>query len=491
MRLVRPGTATKEVAPGEFEVDLSSPGSIRELHQLLPGKAGHRVAGVLNCLALGEPFRVSSGDELTAAQTLCTWGLNFIKEMLDDLCSSPLPGGAWLINVTPLGGKFGLEGDRPVLAAAGMPGMIKTLAREHSVLRVKNLDVDPTLAAEELAPRLVREGALDGPPEEESRRRGVEIGLTRGGRWCLELRSAPLPVKRGPLPLGPESVVLIAGGAQGVTASVTKALAAEARCHLVVVGLSAMPALEPAELAGLERTELRQLLIAKARAAGKTVVPGDVERQINRVLKDRQIRATLQACEAVGARIEYHQMDVRDDERFGALIDDVYGRLGRIDGVVHGVGVIEDRLLAEKSPESFSRVFATKVSSALTLARKLRPEGLKFVTFFSSVTARFGNPGQADYASANEYLNKLACELGRRWPARVVSINWGPWEGGMVAEPTRDLRGMYARIGIELISLADGAEACLAELCQGPGQDADVLIARTVGRMVEMSSDRW
>ena len=57
------------------------------------------------------------------------------------------------------------------------------------------------------------------------------------------------------------------------------------------------------------------------------------------------------------------------------LIDDVYRTHGRLDGVIHGAGIIEDKLVEEKTPESFDRVFDTKVRSAFLLSRLLRPEG--------------------------------------------------------------------------------------------------------------------
>ena len=74
-----------------------------------------------------------------------------------------------------------------------------------------------------------------------------------------------------------------------------------------------------------------------------------------------------------------------------ALIDEVYARYGRIDGVIHGAGVIEDKLVGDKTLESFERVLRPKIAGALTLARSLRPESLGFLAFFSSVSARNGN----------------------------------------------------------------------------------------------------
>ncbi len=57
---------------------------------------------------------------------------------------------------------------------------------------------------------------------------------------------------------------------------------------------------------------------------------------------------------------------------------------------------------------------------------------LKYIIIFSSVAARMGNKGQVDYAMANEVLNKMARQQSyKRNNCRVISFNWGPWDGGM------------------------------------------------------------
>src|SRR5262249_41466669 len=161
----------------------------------------------------------------------------------------------------------------------------------------------------------------------------------------------------------------------------------------------------------------------------------------------REIRANIAAMRAAGARVEYYAVDVADRARFGRLLDSLYSRHGHIDGVVHGAGVIEDKLVGDKTPASFERVVRPKVAGALPLIETLQPETLKFLVFFSSVSARYGNRGQCDYAAANEILNKLALWLNSRWPSRVVSINWGPWQSprGMVGA---QLAERFAQSGV-------------------------------------------
>jgi len=160
---------------------------------------------------------------------------------------------------------------------------------------------------------------------------------------------------------------------------------------------------------------------------------------------------------------------VRDAAAFGALIDDLYARHGRLDVVIHGAGVIEDKLLKHKTRESFDRVFETKVAGAAVLARKLRP-GCR-VVFFSSIAGVFGNRGQLDYAAANEALDHLAHHLaagGRR----AVSVAWGPWAGTGMVSP--ELEREYARRGVGLIPPAAGFERLFDELARG--RDANVIL---------------
>jgi hypothetical protein len=86
---------------------------------------------------------------------------------------------------------------------------------------------------------------------------------------------------------------------------------------------------------------------------------------------------------------------------------------------------------------------------------------------FSSAAAREGNAGQADYAMANEVLNKVAHVEARRRGngCRVVSIGWGPWEGGMV---TPALRRHFESRGVTLLPVAAGAASFVREL-EGAG----------------------
>ena len=280
------------------------------------------------------------------------------------------------------------------------------------------------------------------------------------------------------LALDADAVVLLTGGARGITAQVARGLAERYRCTLVLVGRSPAPeeAEDPAYAAAATEVALRQVVLAR----GECKAPADVERRVRKLVAARQMRETFAAIRAAGARFEYHAIDVRDAGAVGALLDEVYARHGRLDVLLHGAGVNEDKLLRDKTRESFLRVFDTKVVGAHNLVRGLR-EDTRAVVFFSSVAGAFGNRGQADYAAANDALDELAHALDDTLGARVLSIGWGPWGGGGMVTP--ELERQYAQRGVGIIDPSDGVQKLLNEIAAGE-QPQVVLMAALPDAMV-------
>lgn len=355
----------------------------------------------------------------------------------------------------------------------GPAGMVKTLAAEYPGISGRVVEVDPAAAASELAAALHAE--LHVADE------WIEIGVRGGTRTAKQPFAAAVPAGGG-LALDGGSVVLITGGARGITARVAVELARRSKCTIALVGRSPEPAAaEDASFAhALDAPALRRTLIERG-----VTSTSQVEAECARILAEREIRATLAAIRDTGAKVSYHAVDVRGPE-LGGLIEELYARHGRIDGVIHGAGVLEDKLIRDKTPESFSRVFATKVAGARTLAERLRRD-VRFVVMFASISGAFGNRGQVDYAAANDALDKLALALAGRVDGRVVSIDWGPWAGAGMVSPT--LAREYARRGIELIDAERGVEALLAELGSGATDGQVILTAGAPHALVARGGD--
>jgi len=396
----------------------------------------------------------------------------------DDLERSANAGGATLIAATAMGGAFASAGEVPdgfFPGQGGIAGLVKTLAREWPLVRARVVDFDPRAEVEVLAADLVQEVRADDPR--------AEVGYRRGQRIALRTVAAPLGDGAANFDVKPGAPVIVTGGARGITAAIAADLATRWRPTLLLIGSSPLPPEEEsAETAPLQSPQtLRTALLALLRREGKPDGTSDVERAYQTLRGAREFRANLRALREAGSVVEYAQADVRDSRILGQTLAGWRGRFGPPAGLIHGAGVIRDKLLRDKTPESFDCVLGTKLDGALTLARAVDPSALTFAAFFSSVAGRFGNPGQADYAAANEALNKLATWLDRRWPTtRVVSMIWGPWSGvGMVA----DLEGHLRRRGLGMIAPEVGRSKLGDELRGGRKGDVEVIIAGDLGTL--------
>ncbi len=378
-----------------------------------------------------------------------------------------LGGARQLLVATGHGGRFAHNGPtessrNELPAGLGLAGLLRTIAREYPEISCRCVDVDPKDSPEALSVRLIEE--LRHP-------QGAElIGYSGGTRVTLQLKRADLPTKTTPtaaeLGLSERSVVLLTGGARGITATVAQGLAAATGCKLVLWGRSPLPAdTEDSSTAGAtDSAALRGALIA-----GGVTVPAEVERGVRRILAEREIRESLAALRTVAASVEYHQVDVRDAVAVADAVAAIRGEHGRIDGVVHGAGVLDDRLIADKTGDGFARVWETKVDGARALASALDPD-LRFLVLFGSVSGVFGNRGQCDYSAANDALDTLARSWQDRFNGRVLSIDWGPWmplagHGDGMVSP--ELLRKYAESGVSALRHEDGVAALLAELAYG------------------------
>src|SRR5262249_1046871 len=163
------------------------------------------------------------------------------------------------------------------------------------------------------------------------------------------------------------------------------------------------------------------------------------------VLAGREIRGTLDRIATAGGRATYSSVDVRDATAVAKVIADARRTAGPITGVIHGAGILADRKIEDQTIEQFEGVYPTNVRGLRALLAATEHDPLKLLALFSSSTGRFGRAGQAAYAAANEALNKFAqCEARRRPGCRLVAVNWGPWQGGMV---TPTLRRVFAAEG--------------------------------------------
>ena len=379
--------------------------------------------------------------------------------------------GGSILAATRMGGAFALQADLKSNfwpGSGGVAGLVKTLALEWPEVKCRTVDFGSDASNEQIAAVLLQELAY--------RDELVEVGYCGQTRKMIVSVPAELEPGAAKLDLNSSSVILLTGGGRGITAETAIELAQQYQPKLVLVGRTPL-ASEQREIGGANG-DCKRTIATAALADETNAASGRLAAERNR-LKCREIESNIAHMRAAGSYVEYHSLDITDRAAFKGLIESIYERFGQIDGVIHGAGVIADKLVRDKSIDSFARVVKTKVGPAWTLGKCLQLEKLKFLAFYSSVAARSGNPGQADYAAANEVLNKTADLWNAQWPARVVSINWGPWDSnqGMVSP---ELQERLLRRGVSLISAAAGRRALVQELRYGGRHEPEVIWGSTL-----------
>jgi len=448
-----------------FLLEDESPETIRRVLGGVRSRLGP-IGGLVHLFPLGDrPFPASRIEEQWPDSESTIRTLYFLlHDLKGDLLKRAGTAQTCVIAATAVGRE-----DCLLPGHGAVSGLLKSLDVEWPDTPVKTVDLSLEERPEDCAAQLFSEISLHD---------GFAEVLYRGSRRMIPALSETALENRdgNGLEIDASSVILVTGGARGITARVSLELARLYRPTLVLAGRSPLPPdEEPAHTALLtDEAELKNEIIRAFKAEGRSFQLPEVEAAFRRLLIEREIRANCASLREAGSRVEYRRVDVRDHEAFGRLIDSLYDAHGNIDGVIHGAGIIEDRLFFLKTWDSFERVFRTKVRSGLTLWRHLRPETLKFIAFFTSVAGRFGNAGQSDYTAANDEINKLAAFLNRRWPSRVFSVNWGPWAGGGMA--SLEVQEQFASRGVRLVSPLEGPRMFALELAKGTKEESEIVI---------------
>ncbi|MDR3087837.1 MAG: SDR family NAD(P)-dependent oxidoreductase, partial [Azoarcus sp.] len=344
----------------------------------------------------------------------------------------------------------------------GFPGLLKSLAHEYPEKRfcaltfLSAFDTEnfPVLVVDELSARETLPEIFYEGQDRFARLPKIEAAKAAQGDALLELDA--------------NANVLVLGGAQGITPFIVSHLAAVSPCRYILVGRSA-PEAENAAHEKLETLDaIRKYLIETEGLR----TPREVETKALAIFKTNQIRKSIARIEAAGGKAVYRAADVRNPEAFRALIGNIEKEFGKIEGVVHAAGILEDKLFRDKEAASFERVYGTKKNPLNVVLEELLPD-LKLLVLFSSMTSSFGNAGQCDYAAGNSVLDLAAQLLGRKKPElRVVAFNWGPWKGaGMV---NAGLENEFRKKGIAFLELEKGSVFFVNELLGG---DAPAVLA--------------
>ena len=354
------------------------------------------------------------------------------------------------------------------LVQGGLAGLVKTLSHEWPNVFCRIVDVPSRYAADKVANIVVNE-------LNDKKIAPVEVGYNSNGRLTLTAKSTDSYALEPVAHLDQDAVFLVSGGAKGVTAHCVIELAQQHQCKFILLGRSEYRA-EEASWSLHHSTEdaLKKAAMQHLLESGKKPSPKLINALVYPVLANREISNTLQQIESNGGGAQYISADVCDADNLKTAIEPICELWGPVTSIIHGAGVLADKHIEQKTLLEFDQVYNTKIMGLDALLACCNANKLKHLVVFSSAAGFYGNPGQSDYAIANEILNKSAYRFKALHPnTQVLSFNWGPWDGGMV---TPELKRMFDERGVYIIPIESGVKLLAAELAANTNRCVQIVV---------------
>ncbi len=265
------------------------------------------------------------------------------------------------------------------------------------------------------------------------------------------------------------SVVVACGGARGIGAEALKALAANSRPIIYVLGTTP---LDDVPETG-ENDRVAYLRTEKARRPEAGVA--ELTKEYDTLTNARAARRNLAAmAEHSGAdRVHYLTCDLRDREQVARTMAEILGREDKIDLLLNVAGLNRAASIPTKKWDDFRSVRDVKVQTYLNLRHALKDQPPRVWCNFGSFVGFTGQVGEVDYAAGNDFLNTAAAHtvaIGQD----EVTIGWALWRStGLGANPVTkaflEKSGMFTSISTE-----EGVGLFLAEL--GKVRDEPVVV---------------
>ncbi|MAY80765.1 MAG: hypothetical protein CL930_08260, partial [Deltaproteobacteria bacterium] len=329
------------------------------------------------------------------------------------------------------------------LVSGARAGFAKAIDREWQDCAGRVVNVSTAMDVDTAAALVIEElGAPDG---------SVEIAWNSEGRRAIELAVVPFPEVGASLPGTP--VIVLTGGTRGITAEVALAFAERGPCKLALLARTA-----PGE-AALDEAKAKKEAKAAIEAAGERATPAKVRDRVAPLKRAEEARLNVAKMRSLGAEVAFFAVDLSSPDEVRACLDAVRDSMGAISGLVHGAGVEESRLIADKDAKAFHRVFDGKALGGLAIAESLESDA--WLVSMGSVAGRFGNPGQVDYSAANEAMAQVCISR-----PKSLHIDWTAWaDVGMAVRGGMDK--LLSDRGVEMLPAHGGSRLVVDMVVNG------------------------
>jgi acyl transferase domain-containing protein/acyl carrier protein len=229
----------------------------------------------------------------------------------------------------------------------------------------------------------------------------LTIAYRGNHRWIRDYEPVRLEDKIGcPTRLREDGVYLITGGLGKLGLMLAEYLADRVQAKLVLLGRSGLPA----------KQEWEQWLATH----------DEQDKVSTRIRK-------MQQLEKLGAEVLVISADVANETQMQAAIQQSEERFGRIHGIIHAAGIVEQdslRAISETDYAACELHFQPKVHGLYTLEKVLQGREFDFCLLISSVSSILGGLGFTAYSSANIFLDAFAHQQNQLNSNHWHSTNW-------------------------------------------------------------------
>jgi acyl transferase domain-containing protein/thioesterase domain-containing protein len=388
---VSPGKSYRRSASSDYSIRPSVPADYQALLEDLV-KHGHTPQKVVHLWSLTEG---AIGGSVEEKLDHTFFSLLYFAQALgrEDLSG---------VDIAVISDRLQPVGD-PVAAdptVATLLGPVRVIPREYPGVVCRSIDLN--LEGEGLSQHAVQLIAEQCAPFTDE-----VVAFRRGARWTERFEATELIPNEARSRFKEKGCYIITGGLGGLGLVISRHLAQQFHARLVLIGRSSLPAPQDWD-ALLQRPEAPPKLLSTLKS--------------------------LQEIRALGGEVLPLQADVAQLPELQRAWNLAEEKFGKIDGVIHAAGIIEDAPFLSKTAESAARVLAPKVNGTIALDAVTKNKDLDFLVLFSSISSVLPPQGQIDYAAANAFLDTFA---EQRQP-QVQSINWGLWRGGGMGD--RDVK---------------------------------------------------
>lgn len=269
---------------------------------------------------------------------------------------------------------------------------------------------------------------------------GYDDGYSRY-RQTLEA-DRPVEYTARNIVFGKKDVVVVTGGAKGITRACAEAVAAKYGCSMAVIGSS----------------------------------PWGKDEQAD---GGHAITVAMTAFRSLGVPAEYYSCDLGDQPAVIDVVKQIRDNFGDPTVLIHGAGLNTPKPATIVEVADALREMAPKLKGMNYLLNELDANTLKFIGALTSVIGVVGMPGNSWYAFANDALDLTLRRYSEKTGVPVCSYAYSVWsEIGMGARMGSDKH--LEQKGIGSVSPEEGV-ARFMYLLEHRGADQQTVIASRLG----------